>query len=96
MNVNDIIWGINVGILVSQLVLILLILSTYAATRFTRVGKLLSSVALLFYAQSIVLSLSSMYWWSDYRLDYHVSVPLLISNILGFFGILLLYLVSRI
>ncbi|ABW02467.1 hypothetical protein [Caldivirga maquilingensis] len=95
MNVNDLLWIINIILVVIQTILVAFILREYLDTGFTPIGKLLISAAFLFLVQSMILLSSYYYWWTIRNTDYHIALPLLASTLLSLVGLYMLYRISR-
>ncbi len=95
MTVNDLLWMINIILVVIQTILVAFILREYLDAGFTPIGKLLISAAFLFLVQSMILLSSYYYWWVMRNTDYHVAFPLLISTLLSLIGLFMLYRISR-
>ncbi|MDT7902492.1 MAG: hypothetical protein RQ838_00345 [Caldivirga sp.] len=95
MNTNDLIWMVDIVLVVVQTFIVALILREYLDAGFTPVGRLLITAAFLFLVQSIVLLSSYYYWWAIRNTDYHVAVPLLASTLLSLIGLYMLYRISK-
>ncbi|GAB6948414.1 hypothetical protein JCM16161A_25440 [Vulcanisaeta sp. JCM 16161] len=87
-------WYIDIGAAAAQTVIVALIFRNYLGVGFTRIGKILLSVAATLLIESVSM-IMIYYMWLSWGLGMEVAAPTLLITILNLIVTSLLYVISR-
>ncbi|WP_292000231.1 hypothetical protein [Caldivirga sp.] len=87
-------WGINIALSIIQVLILGLMIRNYTGIGFTRTGKMLIGVSVVFLMESIVMTIT-YYSWAVAGMGPTIALPALVITVMNLSGILILYLVSR-